>query len=136
MAKSSRKAASCSCNTSLPRVTAKERLQQFWDIFGKDDDVLVLINADPDALAEALKEGRIKAGTDVFEKDPPLPEDHPLWTEPGLMLTPHIGGLSEQSAARAKILALFIRNLENWTKGDALESEVDLETGYRKISVE
>ncbi len=31
--------------------TAKERLRQFWDLFQKDDDVLVVINADPDALA-------------------------------------------------------------------------------------
>jgi len=31
--------------------TAKERLVEFWEIFGKDDDVLIVINADPDALA-------------------------------------------------------------------------------------
>jgi phosphoglycerate dehydrogenase-like enzyme len=87
-----------------------------------------------DALLTALRSGTLGgAVVDVFEEEP-LPADHPLWAEPGLMLTPHIGGLSEQSAARAKILALFIRNLENWTKGDALESEVDLETGYRKIA--
>ncbi len=36
------------------RNTAKDRLQAFWDVFGKDDDVLVIINADPDALASAL----------------------------------------------------------------------------------
>ncbi len=34
--------------------SAKERLQGFWDVFDKDDDVLVCINADPDALACAL----------------------------------------------------------------------------------
>jgi nanoRNase/pAp phosphatase (c-di-AMP/oligoRNAs hydrolase) len=34
--------------------SAKERLQKFWDVFGKEDDVLVCINADPDALACAL----------------------------------------------------------------------------------
>ena len=36
------------------RNTAKERLQAFWDVFDKDDDVLVIINADPDALASAM----------------------------------------------------------------------------------
>ncbi len=46
---------------------------------------------DTDALAAALKEGRIKAGTDVFEKDPPLPEDHPLLGVPNLVCTPHVG---------------------------------------------
>jgi nanoRNase/pAp phosphatase (c-di-AMP/oligoRNAs hydrolase) len=34
--------------------TAKERLQEFWQNFEKDDDVLIVINADPDALAGAL----------------------------------------------------------------------------------
>jgi len=37
--------------STAPRNTAKERLRQFWDVFQKDDDVLVVINADPDALA-------------------------------------------------------------------------------------
>ncbi|MDR0478171.1 MAG: DHH family phosphoesterase [Desulfobulbaceae bacterium] len=36
------------------RGTARERLQQFWDFFGKEDAVLVVINADPDALASAM----------------------------------------------------------------------------------
>lgn len=34
--------------------SAKERLEKFWSIFGKDDDVLICINADPDAIACAL----------------------------------------------------------------------------------
>jgi nanoRNase/pAp phosphatase (c-di-AMP/oligoRNAs hydrolase) len=36
------------------RKTAKERLHEFWNVFEKEDDVLVIINADPDALACAL----------------------------------------------------------------------------------
>jgi nanoRNase/pAp phosphatase (c-di-AMP/oligoRNAs hydrolase) len=39
--------------------TAKERLRQFWDVFQKDDDVLVVINADPDALACAMAVKRL-----------------------------------------------------------------------------
>lgn len=39
--------------------TAKERLTEFWDLFEKDDDVLVVINADPDALASALAMKRL-----------------------------------------------------------------------------
>ncbi len=34
--------------------SAKERLKRFWDVFDKEDEVLVCINADPDALACAL----------------------------------------------------------------------------------
>lgn len=39
--------------------TAKERLNEFWALFEKDDDVLVVINADPDALASALSVKRL-----------------------------------------------------------------------------
>lgn len=39
--------------------TAKERLQEFLALFSKDDDVLVVINADPDALASALAVKRL-----------------------------------------------------------------------------
>ena len=52
----------CSKNSrycTAPGNTAKERLRQFWDIFQKDDDVLVVINADPDALACAMAVKRL-----------------------------------------------------------------------------
>lgn len=39
--------------------TARERLREFYDIFQKDDEVLVVINADPDALAGALAVKRL-----------------------------------------------------------------------------
>ncbi len=38
----------------LPKKTAKARLWEFWEVFEKDDDVLIVINADPDALASAM----------------------------------------------------------------------------------
>lgn len=38
----------------IPKKTAKERLQELLAIFQRDDDVLIVINADPDALATAL----------------------------------------------------------------------------------
>lgn len=41
------------------RNTAKDRLQAFWDVFDKDDDVLVIINADPDALSSAMAVKRL-----------------------------------------------------------------------------
>jgi nanoRNase/pAp phosphatase (c-di-AMP/oligoRNAs hydrolase) len=39
--------------------SARERLHGFWDIFEKEDTVLVCINADPDALACALAMKRL-----------------------------------------------------------------------------
>jgi phosphoglycerate dehydrogenase-like enzyme len=45
-----------------------------------------------DDLVAALKAGEIAgAGLDVYEQEP-LPADHPLWTMPGVLLTPHTAG--------------------------------------------
>jgi phosphoglycerate dehydrogenase-like enzyme len=45
-----------------------------------------------DDLVAALREGEIAgAALDVFEQEP-LPSDHPLWTMPGVMITPHTAG--------------------------------------------
>lgn len=60
------------------------------------DDAIV-VNAgrgplvDTDALLAELEAGRLRAGLDVTDPEP-LPADHPLWTAPGLILTPHVGG--------------------------------------------
>jgi nanoRNase/pAp phosphatase (c-di-AMP/oligoRNAs hydrolase) len=39
--------------------TARDRLQAFWQVFEKEDEVLVIINADPDALATAMSVKRL-----------------------------------------------------------------------------
>src|SRR5881409_3549995 len=45
-----------------------------------------------DDLVAALRAGEIAgAGLDVFEQEP-LPADHPLWTMPGVLITPHTAG--------------------------------------------
>ena len=39
--------------------TAKDRLHDFWDIFSKEDTVLIVISADPDSLASAMAAKRL-----------------------------------------------------------------------------
>ena len=69
-------------------------------------DGALLVNAargrivDTDALLAELTSGRLRAALDVTDPEP-LPEGHPLWTAPGLLLTPHVGGAVPQTDARA-----------------------------------
>ena len=52
---------------------------------------------DEEALFDALSSGRIAgAGIDVFEAEPP-PNDHPLFTLPNIVLSPHVAGVTEGS---------------------------------------
>ena len=60
---------------------------------------------DDQALAEALKAGKIKAGIDVYEKDPPLPAGHPLLGVPNLVCTPHVGFDTRESIDRRAEMA-------------------------------
>jgi phosphoglycerate dehydrogenase-like enzyme len=62
-----------------------------------------------DALVEALRSGRIRAALDVTDPEP-LPDGHPLWRCPNLLITPHVGGSSPEFARRAlKVAELELR---------------------------
>ncbi len=56
-----------------------------------------------DLVAE-LASGRLRAALDVTDPEP-LPEGHPLWTVPGLLLTPHIAGSVPGGTPRAYAVA-------------------------------
>ena len=66
----------------------------------------LLVNAargpvvDTDALVKALTELRIRAAIDVTDPEP-LPQDHPLWKAPNLLITPHIAGSTPMFIHRA-----------------------------------
>ncbi len=53
-----------------------------------------------DDLVAALRSERITAAVDVVDPEP-LPPGHPLWSTPGLLLTPHVGGASSAMWPRA-----------------------------------
>ena len=71
-----------------------------------------------EALAKALREGRIKAGIDVFEKDPPLPENHPLIDAPNLICTPHVGFDTRESIDRRA--EMVFENVTSWMSGNQI----------------
>jgi phosphoglycerate dehydrogenase-like enzyme len=90
----------------------------------------LLVNAargpvvDTDALLAALHSGRIRAAIDVTDPEP-LPDGHPLWSAPNLLLTPHVAGSSPMFMVRAMQLAaaqvgryLRAEPLQNVVKGD------------------
>ncbi len=55
---------------------------------------------DTDALVRHAAAGRIRAALDVTDPEP-LPRDHPLWSTPGVIVTPHVGGASTAFMPRA-----------------------------------
>ena len=76
-----------------------------------------------DDLVAALKAGEIAgAALDVYEIEP-LPEQHPLWTMPNVLLTPHMAGHGPYlNDRRYEILA---ENCGHFAAGDPLRNEVD-----------
>lgn len=65
---------------------------------------------DMSALAELLRDGRIAgAGIDVYEKEPPLPHDHPLLNAPNCVLVPHVGYATRE--AFDDRIDIILRNL-------------------------
>lgn len=79
-------------------------------------------------LVAALESGRIAgAGLDVTDPEP-LPEGHPLWRMPRVLITPHISARTEGSSERRWLLVR--ENLRRYVAGEPLLSVVDIDQGY------
>ncbi|MEI4472425.1 NAD(P)-dependent oxidoreductase [Frigidibacter sp. MR17.24] len=83
---------------------------------------------DQEALIDALDSGRLAAATLDVTTPEPLPEGHPLWTHPKVLLTPHISykGGDDETRFRAKVLA----NLDAYLGGREMIDLVDSGRGY------
>jgi len=86
-------------------------------------DHALLVNAargpvvDTDALLAELRSGRLRAALDVTEPEP-LPAGHPLWSVPGLLLTPHVAGA--MSTTRARVMTMVADQLARYAAGQPL----------------
>jgi len=76
---------------------------------------------DTHALVAECASGRLRAGLDVTDPEP-LPADHPLWTTPGVLITPHVGGATD--AMRPRAVALVRRQVEALRDGRPLDNVV------------
>ena len=74
-------------------------------------------------LDAALRDGTVAgAGLDVYEEEP-LPSDHPLWSAPNVLLTPHTAGFGPYLDDRR--LEIIIDNARRFVRGERLRNLVD-----------
>ena len=94
----------------------------------------VLINGsrggvvDETALLEALNGGHLDlVASDVFDEEP-LSADHPFWSHPRFLVTPHVAGFAPDYLE--VVSALFTTNLRRYLDGQPLLNVADRERGY------
>jgi phosphoglycerate dehydrogenase-like enzyme len=85
-------------------------------------------HVDTDALVDALRAGTLGgAALDVTDPEP-LPDGHPLWSLPNVIVTPHVGNTPEMGRV---LLAARVRdNVQRFAEGRPLLGPVDVELGY------
>ena len=74
-----------------------------------------------DALIAQLHAGHISAALDVTDPEP-LPPDHPLWSCPNLLISPHVGG--DTSAFGPRATSLVRDQLVRWAAGRELRNVI------------
>ncbi len=80
------------------------------------------------ALVAALHSGHLGgASLDVYPQEP-LPPEHPLWTCPNVILTPHTSGF--RHGHWDEVVDLFAENLERFERGEVPRFRVEPELGY------
>ncbi|MDE2926767.1 MAG: D-2-hydroxyacid dehydrogenase [Acidobacteriota bacterium] len=83
---------------------------------------------DEDALAEAIRSGRLGgAALDATDPEPPVPES-PLWDLPNVIISPHVSADSPQMWQRRR--EIFIENLRRYLAGKPLKFVCDKARGY------
>jgi phosphoglycerate dehydrogenase-like enzyme len=118
---------------AVPRTTETKALIGAAEL-GAMPPSAILVNVargglvDHDALAAALRAGRLAgAGLDALPREP-LPPDDPLWTTPGVLISPHVAAFDGDYWT--PIVDLFLDNLARFRRQDPLVNVVDKRRGY------
>jgi len=96
-------------------------------VSGIDDLPALLVNAARGAIVETgallaeLTRGRLRAALDVTDPEP-LPAGHPLWSAPGVLLTPHVAGLTPNAFLRVE--AIVRDQLARYASGEPLHNVI------------
>ena len=80
-----------------------------------------------DDLLEETQAGRLRAILDVTDPEP-LPASHPLWTSPGVTITPHVAGNAAGALGRAWTVA--VQQLGMYARGQAPANLVIVPPGW------
>lgn len=80
---------------------------------------------EPDLIA-AVRSGHLGGAALDVQRREPLPADDPLWTVPGITITPHIAA----QPSTVTIASQFVAGVSALERGDALPNEIDRERGY------
>jgi phosphoglycerate dehydrogenase-like enzyme len=84
---------------------------------------------DETALMDALQTNRLRGVVlDVYDGEFERPPAAALWSDPRVLITPHISGNSDRDQHGA--IALFCDNLRAWLDGRPLRNVIDWERGY------
>lgn len=70
---------------------------------------------DTASLAKMLESGRIMACLDVFDMEPPLPEEYPLRNAKNAILAPHVGYYTKEALERR--LRITVDNIKAFLEG-------------------
>jgi phosphoglycerate dehydrogenase-like enzyme len=76
---------------------------------------------DTDALVSHVRSGAVRSALDVVDPEP-LPAGHPLWSLPGSLLSPHLGGAVQSMNTRVDPLVL--EQIDLLLRGERLKNIV------------
>jgi phosphoglycerate dehydrogenase-like enzyme len=77
-------------------------------------------------LIEVVRSGHLSGAALDVQRREPLPADDPLWTVPGITITPHIAA----QPSNETVVEQFVNGVRAWQRGEPLPNQIDRLRGY------